>query len=236
MSAAPPTRTLTSAEFEHLLQRAAEREVYREPRLFTLGELVAAGQEIGIDPRSVEEVYAEYRQRAVQPQRPVRQPPLGASTQLYKRGDVLQVVVPPVRYRNNRWGVAMLMASVMLVAFPLCLGDYSDVVLPIGAVVAALAGFGWWRGTRYPGHELRLFRDGSGVLMEFAGSRTKSYPLIAGQVHARLATEVERSEDNVSTIDYVALDHATQTHGLLVGFSHAERAWVVDEIESWLGR
>jgi hypothetical protein len=235
MSAGPPTRTLTSAEFEHLLQRAAERDVYREPRLFTLGELVSAGQEIGIDPRSVEEVYAEYRQRAVQSQRPVRQPPLGASTQLYKRGDVLQVIVRPVHYRNNGYGVAMLGASGMLV-LPAFLVDHFTWSLPIAAAVAALGGFLWWRGTRYPGHELRLFRDGSGVLMEFDGSRTKSYPLIAGQVHARLATEVEHSEHSTRTIDYVALDHATQTHGLLVGFSHAERAWVVDEIESWLGR
>ena len=43
MSAGRPTRTLTKVEFEHLLQRAAERDVYREPRLFTLPELVEAG-------------------------------------------------------------------------------------------------------------------------------------------------------------------------------------------------
>jgi hypothetical protein len=74
------------------------------------------------------------------------------------------------------------------------------------------------------------------VLMELDGDRTTSHPLIAGQVHARLATDVETRDNKAYTLDYLALDHATVTHSLMAAYSHAERAWVVDEIESWLGR
>ena len=28
----------------------------------------------------------------------------------------------------------------------------------------------------------------------------------------------------------------TETHVLLVGYTHAEQAWVVEELERWLGR
>jgi hypothetical protein len=114
--------------------------------------------------------------------------------------------------------------------------DAMGPLLPVSGLLLALAVFRWFRGSRSPGHELRLFRDGSGVLMEFDGSRTTSHPLVAGQVHARLATSIETQDEKTYTVDYLALDHATSTHSLMAAFSHAERAWVVDEIESWLGR
>jgi hypothetical protein len=235
MSAGRPTRTLTKAEFEHLLQRAVERDVYREPRMFTLPELVEAGQELGIDPISVEEVYAEYHPTAAGPLRPAREQPIGSRVHLTKHGDVLQLLVPPVRSRSFgevfAIGVPGALVGVLGYAF-----EFLPFALPFSAALVALAGYRWHRGDSTSAFELRLFRDGSGVLLRMKGGNTKSYPLIAGQVHARLASIVEKSHDGAETFHIVALDHATKTHALMADFTHPERAWVVDQIESWLGR
>jgi hypothetical protein len=236
MAAGPSTRTLTTAEFQHLLQRAAERDVYREPRLFTLPELVAAGQELGIDPRSVQEVYGEYQQQAARPLRPVRQRPMGSHIQLHKRGDVLQLIIPPLRNRNGVEGAASLGAAAVLGVMAYGYDEMSFVALPFMFAFIALGIYLLIRPRQTSGGELRLFRDGSGVLMEFRRGTTKSYPLIAGQVHARLTSVTENTQSGPETFHYLALDHATTTHALMADFSHPERAWVVDEIESWLGR
>ena len=85
--------------------------------------------------------------------------------------------------------------------------------------------------------QLVLKRDGSGLLVRVRGGRHKGIPLQAGQVHARLAIrEVRGQQGDISRIPYVALDHGTQTHELLEGYTHVEQAWAVDEIERWLGR
>ena len=226
MSAEPPTRALTKAEFEHLLQRAAERDVYREPRLFTLPELVAAGQEIGIDPISVEEVYAEYQQQVARPLRPVRPQPIGSHLQLDKRGDVLRLGIPPVRSRKLSTAAAVAATVPVAAVFWYLFGVFGAalpfVVMPVALVLYRLLGR-----TQTSGFELRLFRDGSGELVRLQGRKTTSYPLIAGQVQARLATVSDAAQGE--RFDIVALDHATKTHALMADFTHAERAWVVDE-------
>jgi hypothetical protein len=236
MSAGPPTRTLTKAEFEQLLQRAAERDVFREPRLFTLPELVAAGQEIGIAPVSVQEVYGEYQQ-ALQQQYRARQQPLGSIVRLHKDGDVLQLVVPPLRVRYLRLKTVAVSAFTSVPAVAVIMMHVNPLLaLPWLAVVAG-AGYIAHQSWRTPGQELRLRRDGSGLLMRFSGRRVReSHQLIAGQVHARLAAVTETTQQGTETFRFVALDHATHTFPLLEGYSYPEQAWVVDEIERWLGR
>jgi hypothetical protein len=235
MSAGGLTRTLTQAEFEHLLQRAAERDVFTEARLFTLGELVAAGQEIGIDPLSVQAVYAEYQQRTAQPLRPVREQPIGSRLQLYKQGDVLELAIPPVRRRRMSELLFSLAGAGGLVWAGFATG-LPALISPFGVLLLAFAGYRWRRGDQTSGFQLRLFRDGSGELLRISGRHTSSYPLIAGQVHARLATVAGGSGSEAERFHIVALDHATKTHALMADYTHPERAWVVDEIESWLGR
>jgi hypothetical protein len=236
MASGPPTRALTKAEFEHLLQQAAERDVPREPRLFTLAELVAAAQEIDIDPVSVEEVYGEYQRAQAQPV-PARRPPLGTRVQLRKVDDVLQLLVPPLRGRYLPLKTAALsgLASLPCVGL-LALGMNPLLALLSMAVVPAVAYVAYEHG-RTPGQELWLRRDGSGTLMRFLRRKTtESHPLVAGQVHARLARLTEHTDQGLLTFQFVALDHGTHTHALLEGYSHPEQVWVIEEIERWLGR
>jgi hypothetical protein len=84
--------------------------------------------------------------------------------------------------------------------------------------------------------ELRLRRDGGGLLIRFWRGRGKGIPLQPGQVHARLAERTVRSQNTSRRVPYVALDHGTDSYELLEGYSHAEQVWAVDEIERWLGR
>ena len=227
---------LTKEELEHLLQRAASRSVFREPRIFSLPELVAAGEELGIDALSIQEVYAEYQQEQQRPP-PVRQRPVGARIALQRGADSLSIFVPAPR--PNIWrrlgyvgggGLALLgLASfgAGLVPWPLLLLAGT---LTLGGVYCL------WHWDRAPAHELRLHRDGSGVLLQSSGFGTDSFPLLPGQVHARLATVTESDPEGTQMRTVVALDHGTQTHRLMDWYSYAEQAWVVAEIEHWLGR
>jgi hypothetical protein len=235
MASGPPTRALTKGEFEHLLQQAAARDVLREPRLFTLAELVAAAQEIDIDPVSVEEVYGEY-QRAQAQMVPARQPPLGTRVRLSKADDVLQILVPPLRqpYLSLKTAGLSGFASLPSVGL-LALGMPGLALLSMSAV--PIVAFFVDRAGRTPGQVLQLRRDGSGILMRFRRqTTTESHTLVAGQVHARLARVTEQTNEGVLTFQFVALDHGTQTHALLEGYSHPEQVWVIEEIERWLGR
>jgi hypothetical protein len=36
-------------------------------------------------------------------------------------------------------------------------------------------------------------------------------------------------------VEFLALDHGTNTYELLEGYTHPERAWALAEIERWLG-
>ena len=227
-------RTLTKEEFEQLLKRAAERHTLAEPRDFTVDELVEAGAELGIDALTVQEVHREHeldRQRS-ETGPPARQKPLGSKLELHKDGDTLYLDIPPTIGRTSAHvvtaGVAGMAATVASM----------DVPTPLLATIGMLAGLTAYLFQRRARsrQELRLRRDGSGLYCRFVGGRGKGIPLVAGQVHAR---HDSRTVGNMKTghhqYTFLALDHGTETYELLVGRSHAEQAWAVDEIERWLG-
>jgi hypothetical protein len=232
VTASQPTPLLTQEEFQNLLQRAAERDVFREPRRFALGELVDAGREIGIDPITVQEVYGQYH-RLLQRPRQVHQRPLDSELSFNCDGDFLQLIVPEspcIRGLQVGGPLAAVMGAVAA-----SWAGVDSILCAIAAVtVSAWILVSEWA-TRIAGHELRLRRDGSGLLLTFKGRTTKSYILRAGQVHARLDAVPDSQHPSV-TRRFVTLDHGTETHALLVGYSYGELAWAVETIERWLGR
>lgn len=234
MAPSPP-RTLSRVEFEQLLQRAVERHAKDGPRTFNEGELVEAGHELGIDAETVRAVYLEHqREQGRELRQPTRQRPFDSRLTLAREGDTFRLTIPP-RTATKVMAVVMpllfagMLAVIMRAGFPplaLAITGGIGAVISLIAVQAA-------RTTR----QLVLKRDGSGLLVRVRGGRHRGIPLQAGQVHARLAMrEVRGQQGDVTRIRYVALDHGTQTHELLGGYTHAEQAWAVDEIERWLGR
>jgi hypothetical protein len=228
MSAPPPTRTLTKVEFEQLLQRAAERDVFREPRLFSLPELVAAGEELGLAPASVADVYAEYQHELQRP--PARPRPVGSNLWLQKSDDILFLRVPPSRLGLGK-KLAIAGAPIGALYGALATGH------PLWALGPATAFLGsmtmHWLDTRLPGYELGLHRDGSGTLTRLLGWRRHTLHLVPGQLHARL---VAVTADDGRRTEVMVLDHGTRSFQTLEFYTHVEQAWVVEEIERWLGR
>lgn len=234
MAPSPP-RTLSRVEFEQLLQRAVERHAKDGPRSFSEGELVEAGQELGIDAATVRAVYQEHQQAqggSLRP--PARQRPFNSKLKLDRDGDTFTLTIPPR-------ATAKVLAVLVPPAFAGFLGFMLTHHAPpwmflsfaaLGALIS-LPLIQWARTTR----QLVLNADGSGLLVRERGGRRKGLPLQAGQVHARLATrELRNQQGGVTHVPYVALDHGTHTYELLGSYSHAEQAWAVDEIERWLGR
>jgi hypothetical protein len=228
-------RALTKDEFQLLLQRAAERDVHQEPRLFTLSELVDAGREIGIAPTSVQEVYAEY-QSGHQHLSRRRAPPLGLRFHLVSTGDSLRLVQSQPRNATNL--ATRVLTAVASGAVVGMIASFMElwVATLVGSAVAVTAFAHFTLRGRKFGHELRLWRDGSGVLMRYLGNQTETFPLMAGQVHARTAAKIVNANDQTWSVPFLALDHGIQTFELLENYSPAELAWAAQEIESWLGR
>jgi hypothetical protein len=234
MAPSPP-RTLSRVEFEQLLQRAVERHAKDGPRTFSEGELVEAGQELGLDAETVRSVYLEHqRERAQAIRPPARQRPFDSKLKLDRDGDTFTLTIPtrmvfkvfavllPPGFAGLLWFMLTHQAPAWM------WGSFGAIGAIISLLVIQAA-----RTTR----QLVLNRDGSGLLLRERGGRRRGIPLQAGQVHARLATmEVRNQQGGVSHVPYVALDHGTHTHELLGSYSHAEQAWAVDEIERWLGR
>jgi hypothetical protein len=125
-----------------------------------------------------------------------------------------------------------LIGSFLVVALGLALAGSTGVAVggAIGAMIFYLSvqAARTWR-------ELRLKRDGSGLLARSAGGEGGAIPLRAGQVRVRLGQRMESNRQGDTVVEFVALDHGTETYELLEGYSHAERAWAVEEIERWLG-
>lgn len=226
-----PPRTLSQAEFQQLLQRAVDRHTTQGPRTFTVDELVEAGRDLGIDPQTVQLVYQEHQRELSRP--PVRQRPFDSALTLHHSGDGMVLRIPPSW--SSRWR-AYLIPPVLgaIVAFLGAIGAPRLLSLGAGAL-AALASYLLIRAARTV-RELRLFRDGSGMLVRVIGKRAKGIPLYAGQIHARVATREVHGQNGVHRYQVVALDHGTETHDLLSEYSAAEQAWAADEIERWLGR
>lgn len=203
----------------------------REPRDFTVAELVAAGQELGIDALTVCEVHQEYQRELARP--PGRPRPHGSDLQLRHEDGTLILSVPPRTWGKVKAGMQTA-GSIGLVTF----FSYVHAPWPLLAAAGTVAiGISYLalsqaRTTR----QLRLHRDGSGVLANLVGGRGKGIPLQAGQVHARLDERVVDTQNGRHRVSFLALDHGIQTYELLEGFTRAEQAWAVGEIERWLGR
>jgi hypothetical protein len=220
-------RKLTKEEFQQLLQRAAERHTLSEPRDFTVAELVEAGRELGIDAATIEEVHREHERELALPR---RQRPFDSLLRV-DRGETFRLIMPA---SHERLGGAVLRtvtaAGLGVVAsfspFPWAM----KVALWGIAVVIGYFSIKSARTTR----ELRLQRDGSGVLARVVGGRSRGVPLRAGQVQVRVAERTITNKYGSRTVPFLALDHGTETHTLLEGYSHAELAWAHEEIDSWL--
>jgi hypothetical protein len=228
---------LTKDEFQQLLARAAERQGEHGPRDFTVAELVEAGQELGIDAQTVREVHLEHqRARERDLARPAaRLRPFDSILRLDREGDTICLTIPPRRSEKVMAVVLTLLgaagvAGVASTSCPWWLVGLFGVVVGVISLISIRAA----QTTR----RLRLHRDGSGALITQVGSGNpgKRMSLQAGQVHARLDVRVRQTKEQTTRTPFVALDHGTETHELLVGYSHPEQAWVVDEIERWLGR
>jgi hypothetical protein len=223
--------TLTKQEFEQLLQRAAQRHTLDEPRVFTEQELVEAGQELGIDSLVVRRVYQEHERELSRP--PGRQRPFDSTLRLEKSGDTLYLTIPPTTGKATAAGmtgaVSALVASIAAVGSPAPL-------LALAGGGAALVSYLAIRSARTT-RELRLNRDGTGVLGWFRGKRGRGTPLKPGQLHVRLGSRMlGDAQSGGRRQDFLALDHGTETFELLHGYSHAEYLWVKEEIERWLGQ
>jgi hypothetical protein len=228
---------LTKAEFEQLLARAAERHTKSGARDFTINELVEAGQELGIDALTVREVHLEHqraRERALA-RPPLRERPYDSILRLDLTNETFELSMPP-RASTKVLAVLFTMCASALVGVCATL-DVAPLALAGAAVVGAGISYLSLRESQTTRH-LRLYRDGSGLLISRVGGRDKGRgtPLLAGQVHARLDFRTVQDKDHPRQIPFVALDHGTETHRLLEGYSHAERVWAVEQIEHWLGR
>ncbi len=235
----PPGRPLSSDEFSRLLQKAAERHVSEGPRSFTTQDLVEAGQELGIDRETVHQVYREHQaeleraqQRALS--RPALRPlPRGSKLALVEEGEELTLVIPP-RLGQKVGAVVASVFACGLFGFITTTGAPWPIMAAFGtigailiAVTVSAARTSW---------QLTLRRDGGGTLARVAGGRGTGTTLEPGQVHARLDERLVETQQGRRRVEFVALDHGTDTHELLEGYSRAEQAWAVDVIERWLGR
>jgi hypothetical protein len=227
---------LTQEEFQKLLARAAERHGQQGPHDFSVEELVSAGQELGIDAQTVREVHLEHqreRERALA-RPPVRQMPYDSRLRLERGGDTLCLTIPPRTSATVGAVVVTTMATagVAVMAY----NGPPPWILGTGALLATAMSYMTIKHAQTT-RELQLHRDGSGMLIRRVGSgKRRGIPLRAGQIHARLDVEVVTSQDGTTRTPFVALDHGTETHQLMKGYSHAEQAWAVEEIERWLGR
>jgi hypothetical protein len=221
---------LSKEEFARLLQIAAERHTLAEARDFTVAELLEAGRELGIDEQTVRAVHAEYQREQLMP--PGRPRPFDSRLELHRDGDTLRLIIPPRPVTQVVKVVRGVAAAALAVAVAASVTEWSGVV---GALIAA--GVLWLtiKSARTQ-RELRLHHDGSGLLARLVGGRGRGIPLLAGQVRVRLGQRTVASRYGATQIEFLALDHGTETYELLDDYSHAERAWALEQIERWLQR
>jgi hypothetical protein len=152
---------------------------------------------------------------------------------LDRDGDTLRLVIPPAPRGRGLEMVKALFAGALAVAFAL-----ARLALPVTVLGMAAAGAVIYVSVRrlITTHEVRLKRDGSGFLVRRMGAQARGIPLQAGQVRVRLVQRVESDRHMSRQIEFLALDHGTETYELLDGYSHAERAWALEEIAHWLGQ
>lgn len=226
---------MTKDEFEQLLQRAAERHTLAAPGEFTVEELVEAGGELGLDAATVRQVFDEHQRALARSAAlpPVRPRPNGSKVQLAREGDTMILDIPPTATMAQAVVMIAVMGGALVFATVMGAPRMVSAILAVGGLLLSYICYRVAR-TRY---QLRLRRDGGGQLLRFVGDRAKGIELHPGQVHARLDSRMEGDEKKGYTkVTFVALDHGTETHELCEGLSHPEQAWVVEEIEHWLGR
>jgi hypothetical protein len=203
-----------------------------EPRAFTEEELVEAGHELGIDTATMSDVYAEYQRELARP--PARQRPFNSSLVLDKSGDSLRITIPPRTSTKVKATLKIALFGGVLSAT--VIGQLPWLAVAIAGSYAAVASYLSIRQARTT-LEIRLGRDGGGVLRRFMGNGGgRAIALLPDQVHVRLAERMVRGQLGPRKITFVALDHGTDTYELLHGYTLAEQTWAVEEIERWLGR
>jgi hypothetical protein len=185
----------------------------------------------------VREVHLEH-QRARERQLarpPLRERPYDSILRLDLNSETFELSMPP-RASSKVFAILFTLCSFGFVGLCAYLA-VSPLVVTGAAVVAAGLSYLSIRDSETT-RQLRLHRDGSGLLVSRVGGRDKGRgtPLLAGQVHARLDFRTVQDKDFTRKIPFVALDHGTDTYRLLEGYSHAERVWAVEQIEHWLGR
>ena len=167
------------------------------------------------------------------PRRTLTKAPFDSRLALDKTGDTMCLSIPPPTSKRKAAVVTALMGAAL--GFAAAMGAPWPITAVLG-IGGALISWVSVRAARTR-QELRLRHDGSGQLWRFIGRRGEAIPLSAGQVRARLDARSEGTEKpGHRRVSFVALDHGTSTYELLVGMSDAEQAWVVEEIEGWVGR
>jgi hypothetical protein len=228
--ASDPPRNLTKPEFEQLLQRAVERDNLTERRDFSEAELIAAGRELGIDEATVRGVLVEHARALALPELQPR--PFDSKLTLTKRSDLFCLSIPPVLVTQLQAGLRSLLAAA---GFVFVAANVHGWLTPTTGVISAGIIYLSVR-SAVTRRELRLARDGGGLLARFVGQRGRGITLHAGQVRARLHQRMTSNKQGGQYTEVLALDHGTETYELLENYSHAEREWAVAEIERWLGR
>ena len=235
-------RSLTQKEFAQLLGRAAERHTLGQEPNYTLAELIDAGAELDIDPETVRAIYAEHesardgadlrQQKQLHTEAP-RPLPGGSRLGLIEDADSLLLTLPPRTSAKVGAGVVVVLAALLPIG--VTVAHPPAIVLFLAVALSVLTSYFAIQGARTTS-ELRLLRDGSGMLVRVTGGRSKTIALQAGQVRVRLDERISGNQHTIRRSQYVALDHGTRTYRLMEGWSRPEQAWAVERIQQWLSQ
>jgi hypothetical protein len=228
-------RRLSQHELTRVLQKAVERDGREGPSIFTREDAIAAGRELGLDPGTVERVMSEHlaSQSAVDPV--LR--PFNTRIALEETSERFVLRIPPrgpagpALMKLGAGGAAAVFAAFWAGQAASRGGPW---FLPLFAVPFALVGLAWAGAgvaSMVVGHRLELRRQGGRLIVTPLGTASALDP---GQLRAHLDVEHVHTQDGSQDVPFLALEHGTHTHKLLMGFSPADQRWVHRELERWL--
>lgn len=142
-----------------------------EPRDFSGDELVAAGAELGIDADTIREVHVEHERKRTRPA--ARPRPLGTKLRLDATGEDFTLTIPELTSRKV--AAAIVGSGGIGIAGMVAMQTPNPSFMAIAGLVGVLSGYLGVRRIR-SWHELRLYRDGSGLFVRFVGQRGRGTP------------------------------------------------------------
>ncbi len=228
-------RKLTSEQWTALLARAVERDARMGPREFSRSDLLAAGDDLGLDRRAVEEVWAEHEEGLAR-RPPAVERPFDTKLRLEQSAAQLRIEF------GSPLPTKLLSAAILafttfflyMVVDRLGMGARGMELfeVPFFLVPATIAGMAIWSG--FTRTELTLTRQG-GRLVRVLGPLRLTTVVHPRHIRLRLDEKVTRHNNGaVVGTRVLALDHGSKTHNLLAGYSVPEHLWVKAEIERWI--